>query len=358
MSYSYKRTETVDTGQMSSTETNYPALFSRTHNDFKSVGNGGHVQNANGYDLNLFADNAGSPGSMLDMETTNYNASTGNVIKFAKVPSISVGQVVWWQYGDSSITTSQDNVAGCWSNGFIAVYHFDDNNGATAYPDSLGTYNLTDSLSTLGFNPKIAPNDASFIAASSTFAYNLSSPVTGYPHGLECWVQPQFLTGSDGVPVAFLNTANAGLYGAAFDTYDFGGNHSIDYYDYNGASSGGIGPVNITANVWTHVFGQSASSSSRELFLNASSQGTDSTALGAYSTTPNNLTVGALRNNNTTRLFFDGYLDELRVHSSTRSSGWVTADYNNQNAPTTFWALGSEIPITSYVPRLALLGVG
>jgi hypothetical protein len=38
----------------------------------------------------------------------------------------------------------------------------------------------------------------------------------------------------------------------------------------------------------------------------------------------------------------NGMLDEVRVSNIARSQGWITTEYNNQNAPTTFYSLTAE----------------
>src|SRR5215831_20692465 len=98
MAYAHFASETVQLGQVSGTLTNFPALFRRSavgggiQPDFRSVGNGGRVQNVNGYDLNLFADAAGAPSStLLASDHQFYNPATGAVICWAKVPALAVG---------------------------------------------------------------------------------------------------------------------------------------------------------------------------------------------------------------------------------------------------------------------------
>ena len=81
MSQSYYAVETVQASQVTGTLTDFPALFSRTSAgaagapDFRTIGNGGHVANANGYDLCLYTDT--TLASMLKTETALYNAATG-----------------------------------------------------------------------------------------------------------------------------------------------------------------------------------------------------------------------------------------------------------------------------------------
>ncbi|MBI5474601.1 MAG: hypothetical protein HY961_19870, partial [Ignavibacteriae bacterium] len=41
--------------------------------------------------------------------------------------------------------------------------------------------------------------------------------------------------------------------------------------------------------------------------------------------------------------YFNGSIDEARVAFVERSSGWILTEYNNQNSPSTFYSVGSEI---------------
>ena len=49
--YTYGKTITIQGSKISGTVTNFPVLISFTDNSLRTVGNGGRVQNANGYDI-------------------------------------------------------------------------------------------------------------------------------------------------------------------------------------------------------------------------------------------------------------------------------------------------------------------
>lgn len=49
-----------------------------------------------------------------------------------------------------------------------------------------------------------------------------------------------------------------------------------------------------------------------------------------------------------------GILDEVRVSTSVRSANWITTEYNNQNAPNTFWATAAQEALVTqllWLPR-------
>ncbi|MFW9783800.1 MAG: DUF2341 domain-containing protein, partial [Candidatus Heimdallarchaeota archaeon] len=49
---------------------------------------------------------------------------------------------------------------------------------------------------------------------------------------------------------------------------------------------------------------------------------------------------------------FDGLIDEVRVSSIPRSSGWINTEYQNQNDPDSFYTIGSE-QLTASIPPIA-----
>ncbi len=74
--YAYSRAVTIGHMQVPNTDqTNFPVLFKTTDPLLKAVANGGHVTNANGYDIIFTADAAGT--QKLNHEIEAYNPSTG-----------------------------------------------------------------------------------------------------------------------------------------------------------------------------------------------------------------------------------------------------------------------------------------
>ena len=63
------------------------SLVSVTDPALKTVANGGHVVNANGYDIGFYADSGGLRN--LKWEVEKYNGTTGNLIAWVKIPSVS-----------------------------------------------------------------------------------------------------------------------------------------------------------------------------------------------------------------------------------------------------------------------------
>src|SRR5262249_28636001 len=86
--YTYSRTITIDHTKVPNTDqANFPVLISGTYAYLATTSNGGNVSNANGYDITFTSDAAGT--QTLPYERESYNATTGAVNLWVKVPTLS-----------------------------------------------------------------------------------------------------------------------------------------------------------------------------------------------------------------------------------------------------------------------------
>jgi biopolymer transport protein ExbB len=127
----YYRAITIDNTKVmgSANLTDFPVLVKITsNNDLRTTGNGGKVQNANGYDIIFSSTSDGSSPLAFDREV--YDATTGKFIAHVKVPTLSHNSntVIYLCYGDNTITTYQGGT-GAWHSGYEAVFHFNEASG-------------------------------------------------------------------------------------------------------------------------------------------------------------------------------------------------------------------------------------
>ena len=137
-----QRQMTVNHTLVPSTQSNFTVVVNVTDVALKTIANGGHVANANGYDIGFYADSGGS--TKLKWEVEKYDGTVGNLIAWVKIPSVSstTDTSFYMFYGDPSITTDQSDPVNTWDSNFKAVYHF--GNGTTlSATDSTGGNNGT-----------------------------------------------------------------------------------------------------------------------------------------------------------------------------------------------------------------------
>lgn len=339
MAYLHSESITLDhTKCGSGNSTNFPFLFSSTIANLKTVGNGGEVTNANGYDI-IFSSAANdfTGASKLDFEIESYNASTGQFIAHVRIPTVSssVDTVIYLVWGNALISTSQENITGVWDSHYKAVYHLKDGSTLSLLDSTGNSASLTNSGSATATTGTI-DGGANFDGASQ-YMNRTSSVITTAPFTMEAWMYP--INANAGVPLSALDQNSINWNGFYFG---FGtGVISMVTVSNNFASFDSSGNVSISVNNWHYVVGVSSSSSSRYVYVdnNKSTQGTANITPG---TSPSGIGLGAsVRANHDN--FYNGKLDEVRFSDIVRNDDWLTTQYNNQSNPGTFYTLGSEV---------------
>src|SRR4029077_18306584 len=140
--YEYRRTIIVDhTKVANADQTDFPVLVSGVSPYLATLGNGGLVQSANGYDIIFSSDPDGA--TKLDHEIDSYDPVTGTASFWVRIPTLSHSSdtIIYLLYGNPNITASQENKAGVWRNDYLSVYHL--GNGTTVGPADSGSAGYT-----------------------------------------------------------------------------------------------------------------------------------------------------------------------------------------------------------------------
>lgn len=325
-------------------------LFSHTADWLKTTGNGGHITDSNGYDIE-FTLNDGL--TKLDHEILFYDGSAGTFMAWVRIPTLlySVDTVIRVYYGNSQISTSQENISGVWDSSYQAVWHLEESGNGTSdeYIDSSGNANHGQGgAGAGGATPTRVSGRLSdyaqsfdggdFISMGNTLSFGESESFT-----YSAWVR----TTDD----------NAQMMGKADQTtwqgtwlYIEGGDFSFYMYDVDTNEINKISTVDITDDEWYYLvmtYNGNEDASGINLYVNGALAGVGSTVtdtIGSIeSTDPFNL--GAADDGGSD--FFTGLMDECRVSDSVRSADWIATEYNNQNSPGTFYTLGPGLGVLS-----------
>ncbi len=335
MAFSWYRTVTIDHTKVPSNQTDFPVLISGTYSYLAVTGSGGLVTNSNGYDIGFYAD-AGLT-TKLKWETERYISTTGEVIYWVKVPSVSssVDTVIYIAYTDPTITTDQSDPTNVWDSNFLGVYHMRDGSTLSGADSTSNARNGTLTNTPTAATGKI--DGAGSFASASTQYIALGTGIHPTAITMSAWVNatsfPNFFNGiiernnavADFAVIRVRTNGKMAMVIAAS-----GGNKS---YDNTGSA--------MSAGTWYHVVLTYDSSSGLIGYLNASVDGTD-TAGGTLNSSAGVSTDIATDPTSTSTQAWDGLLDEVRVSSIARSADWITAEYNNQLTPSTFYALGTQ----------------
>ena len=74
-------------------------------------------------------------------------------------------------------------------------------------------------------------------------------------------------------------------------------------------------------------------------YLNGAANG--ATTLSGFTVADTNNSIKIASRNDLVTMFKGG-IDEVRISSAPRTAGWVATEYSNQNAPSTFLAIGGQ----------------
>src|SRR4051812_6202124 len=140
----FYRSLTIDHTQVLSTQANFPVLVSFTDTTFKTTANGGHVAATNAFTFST--DSAGT--SLLSWEVERYDATTGEIVAWVKIASVSsVSDTVFYLRYGSAILTDQSDPTNVWTNSYLGVYHLKDGTTLSVL-DSLNSNNGTNHSAT------------------------------------------------------------------------------------------------------------------------------------------------------------------------------------------------------------------
>ena len=338
--WQYRKAITIDNTKVPNTDqTNFPVLISHTDADLKYTTSGGKVTDLEGDDI-IFTSADGS--TKLDHEIEKYASTTGEIIAWVKVPSLSssVDTVLYVYYGNSSITISQEDIPGVWDDGgdnnFKMVQHLqetDIDGGAGDIYDSTGNNN-----------------------DGTTSGMDTDDQVSGQVDG-----SFDFDGGDDYVIINSINGDNSSEGTYAFWLYyensrDYdgfltsGSANPIIYFRAEGTirvsidDTGGFPyAINITGgqvplNQWV-FYVITYDSSGGILYKNGDVDGQDTIGSESYVATSNFYIAS---NRGIADRYADSIIDEVRISSTARSADWITTEYNNQSDPDNFYELGIE----------------
>lgn len=326
----FTRAITIDHAQVPSTQTDFPVTFNFTDTTFKTVANGGHVQNFNGYDIGFFSDSAGATPLKWDMD--RYTATSGEVIVHVKIGSVSSTSdtVFYIRYGNPTIVTDQSDPTNVWTNNFRGVWHLKDGTTLTLTESTSGAFTLTNNAGVTAATGQI-DGAAGFAAASSQYLSNASIGI-GTSATFSAWFKAttfaqnfaglMCMRGATGY--FLINISNSG-----FTSWEINANADINLSSTQQLSTG----------TWYYLTLTYDSSAGLKAYVNATRSGGTGTANGNINTDPTTINIG--RDPFGTR-YTDGVIDEPRMANVARSADWITCEYNNQKAGSTFLTLGAE----------------
>jgi hypothetical protein len=344
--WQYRKEIKIDHTKVSGDLTNFPILVSLTDISLKDTTNGGKVTNSNGYDI-IFTSNNGS--TKLDHETENYVSTTGELKAWIKIPNLSstTDTSIYIYYGNTTITTSQQNKTAVWddggSNNFKMVQHLAESpaNGVAGHYDSTiyannGTPQNFDGIATSTTNGTGQIDGADVFDGVNDYI-NISGasfPSIGNNVTFSAWIYPttayqRNIFGQSSTTGAMHIRQGEGS----------GNNRQISVFIPGFVVADTVDDV-LTLNAWNYiVYTRDGVLGANKIYVNGASKTLVINNTYAFSDTVANKQIGQ-RGDGTA--CFPGTIDEVKISNTARSASWIATEYNNQSNPSEFYTLGIE----------------
>ncbi len=330
--YNYYKPITINSAQVVGSHSDFPVLISITDSDLVSKAR------SDGFDI-VFTTSPGST-AILDHELESFNSSTGELVVWVKVPTVSTaGETIYMWYGNSGASTDQSS-ANTWSNQFRSVYHL----GSTftdASPNGNDGTN-SGSINTLGKIGDAQNFDGvdSYIALDDSYASTTEAAIT-----VSTWIRTTDETDQ------IIGSFDRNEYWRFEINGNGGGNGQLGW---DLLTSGGQADFGSTTRVddgnWRYVTGVYDNGALR-IYIDGvqdvtTAQGTTFGSgnlrfgfIGVGSEAPGFDGAQGPSNN------FNGDIDEFRISNVARPGNWIETEYNNQNNPSAFITVGAEADI-------------
>lgn len=326
--YTYGKQVTINAAQVGGSLSNFPVLISLTDNDLRSISNGGHVENTNGYDIVFYLDDCAT---LLSHQIEKYVGTTGQYIAWVQLPSLnnSANTKIVMFYGNSSVTTDPSN-NGIWGS-YNAIWHFSNNSFADATANSNNGTNsgTTNASGKIGDCRSFVSN--TFITVPFHSSLNVTSSFT-----FQAWINPTVLSSSGGHGIFSKNTFFADyIFGLDWPQ---GANDALNCWLYNGGFTL-YHAGTVQTGQWSNI-AATFDGASVMLYLNGSLVGSTSRTANVTASSFG-LIIG--QGNGGLYSNFIGLIDEPRISPVAQDAAWLLTEYNNQNNPATFYAVSAEM---------------
>ncbi len=290
---------------------------------------------ADGRDLYFTADDGGT---VLDSETEYWQPSTGALVAWVRLPSVSssADTVFYLYYGDQADHSSELSPQGVWDAEFEGVWHLSSDADSSRYSRDGINNGTTDVAGTIA-------GARSFDGSSHMYIGQGLLP-DEQVYTITAWVRPDLSTGEDYFGVVVNSTIAEPYEGStlylrrgdgALGAWEWG-TSTADSWRFSSAhlaTSGSWAFVAVTTD--KAVSGSISSSINGQAW---SQFHTDDTTDGLPNTAAGHLNIGRFQGLEAYGVFyyFVGEIDEVRISSCPRSSAWIKAAYENQKRDSSF----------------------
>ena len=310
--YKYYVDITIDQASGSEDLTDFPVLINITQNYLRSIANGGHVENPNGYDI-LFTD---LNGSQLNHQVEAYYPVTGNLVAWVRVPILSGSgtTVVRMIYGNQAVIADQ-SVETTWISSYKGVWHLSNDVflDATSYSNDVANNGTSDIIGLI--------EEARSFDGSNDNLRTLSTTGFGgnaYNQTISVWARYSVLPASTQNMIVLQRAGSPSA--VQLGIREVGGVFRVVVWNWGGAPLVWSNTL-PSAGTW-HYYSYTFNGTNHRLYIDGVEAATSTTAT-TQTAIPQYLYFGSYSGGE----YFNGLLDEGRYALSYKTPGWIATEY-------------------------------
>jgi len=308
----------------------FTMLVSFTDSDLRTVANGGHVENNNGYDIIFTLAECGV--TVLKHQIEKYNPVTGELIAWVKVNKLNANSNtnIHMYYGNPTVSTDP-STSDAWNGNVAAVYHLSNSN----FSD--GTNNGMNAVNHNTGNVAGKIGDARSFNGTSEYLNILDNGVTS--------LDVTTLTMSAWVYTSDYNTiSDRGIIVNKESIYEMGLRDNVG--SIQAASSPGCwrwaGTTIIGLNSWNKVTVVYATGKQRH-YINGVWLEDFNDCANPLNSNNADIRIGARGGDGGAHSFYKGNIDEVKFSNREETADWIKTEYVNQNNPASFYTVSGEM---------------
>lgn len=349
--YGYFGTLRFPAATVSGTYTNITLVFNANDSKLATTVNGGVIQNTTvrtgvtvPTDFSLTSDTTCNTITGYSWGIESYSQTTGKIIGWVNIPILTntSNLSITVCAGNVAITTYQGGTAGTEFDSFTkGIWHVPD--GTTLnYSDFSSNSTTTTNTNTTASTGQIG-GAALFNGLTSFLGTGVTStlqPTTSIT--VSAWVNPISVSATARI-VDSTNTPTFTGYGLSPNSTGLPRMIVGDGSTLHIATSSSAIPI----NTWSYIIG-TWDGTTVSIYINGVLKGTTTSSSISYLNVTG-FQIGAALGGTVP---FNGSIDEIKIASTSRTTGWLIAEYNNQSNPPTLSPLcvvGANCPTTSNV---------
>ena len=379
MAYGSYASIEIQNGKVAGDHTGFPIPVQGTFDgtggeaDLRVTGSGGNIQNVDATatitgTADAPADFVFSPNtdgsSPYSFEIITYDSTTGELTAYVKIPTMDASDdlTFYMVYGDSDVTTSQENISGTWAS-YEAVYHLNNQ-----LKDSSG--NLSD-LSTVNSPTGSATGGKikgyyEFTGGGSDGLYVNEAAITANPFTIECLYYATVAYDNHDSLMSIadkdVNDHHISLNVRGNLPNDRGAMYQGDFGGAGGAYAEDAN-IDHVHSTWYHQAGvMGATDTDKAVIINGTNEGNNAVDLGPVHAI-DITAIGYRADSSPTYCGDTMRIEEARYSSDAKSDNWIETTDNSFDIAT-FLVFGLEansdevptgvINVTGYAPTVGL----